>query len=80
MKIIQNLYLLQPNTDRSIDAATVGEVLLKSRGFFTDDYWFWICIGALFGFSLLFNLLFIAALTFLNRKLSHLISTQSFHS
>ncbi|XP_062167430.1 ABC transporter G family member 39 isoform X2 [Alnus glutinosa] len=55
-----------PNTDRSIDAATVGEVLLKSRGFFTNDYWFWICIGALFGFSLLFNLLFIAALTFLN--------------
>lgn len=55
-----------PNTDRSINATTVGEVLLKSRGFFTDDYWFWICIGALFGFSLLFNLLFIAALTFLN--------------
>ncbi|XP_059428884.1 ABC transporter G family member 34-like [Corylus avellana] len=56
----------KPNTDPSIKAATVGEVLLKSRGFFTDDYWFWICIGALFGFSLLFNLLFIAALTFLN--------------
>ncbi|XP_059462263.1 pleiotropic drug resistance protein 2-like isoform X2 [Corylus avellana] len=55
-----------PNTDPSLKAATVGEVLLKSRGFFTDDYWFWICIGALFGFSLLFNLLFIAALTFLN--------------
>ncbi|RXH76245.1 hypothetical protein DVH24_019133 [Malus domestica] len=55
-----------PNTDPRINATTVGKVLLKSRGFFTDEYWFWICIGALFGFSLLFNILFIAALTFLN--------------
>ncbi|KAI4348998.1 hypothetical protein L6164_009657 [Bauhinia variegata] len=55
-----------PNTDTRFDAATVGKVLLKSRGFFTDDHWFWICIGALFGFSLLFNLLFIGALAYLN--------------
>eukprot|EP00257_Ricinus_communis_P023764 XP_015583834.1 pleiotropic drug resistance protein 2 isoform X1 [Ricinus communis] len=55
-----------PNPDPRIDAPTVGKVLLKARGFFTDDYWFWICVGALFGFSLLFNILFIAALTFLN--------------
>ncbi|KAM5559550.1 pleiotropic drug resistance protein 2 [Rosa sericea] len=54
------------NTDPRINEPTVGKVLLKSRGFFTDEYWFWICIGALFGFSLLFNILFIAALTFLN--------------
>lgn len=56
-----------------IHAPTVGKVLLKSRGFFTDDYMFWVCVGALLGFSLLFNILFIAALTFLNRKLSHLV-------
>ncbi|MED6148026.1 ABC transporter G member 39 [Stylosanthes scabra] len=56
----------QPNTDPRIDAPTVGKLLLKSRGFYTEDYWFWICIGALFGFSLLFNLLFIVALTYLN--------------
>ena len=62
------IYLLQPNNDPRFNAPTVGTVLLKSRGFFTDDYWFWICIGALFGFSLLFNVLFIAALTYLNRK------------
>ncbi|KAB2607739.1 pleiotropic drug resistance protein 2-like [Pyrus ussuriensis x Pyrus communis] len=55
-----------PNTDPKINASTIGKVLLKSRGFFTDEYWFWICIGALFGFSFLFNILFIAALTFLN--------------
>ncbi|KAG8647080.1 pleiotropic drug resistance protein 2 isoform X1 [Manihot esculenta] len=55
-----------PNPDPRIDAPTVGKVLLKSRGFFTDDYWFWICIGALFAFSLLFNVLFIVALSYLN--------------
>ena len=73
-----NFCLLQPNPDPRIDAPTVGKVLLKARGFFTDDYWFWICIGALFGFSLLFNILFIAALTYLNRKRSHLMSALSF--
>ncbi|KAJ7981129.1 Pleiotropic drug resistance ABC transporter [Quillaja saponaria] len=45
---------------------TVGKTLLKGRGLFTDEYWYWISVGALFGFSLLFNVLFIAALTFLN--------------
>ncbi|KAL1822525.1 hypothetical protein ACET3Z_009303 [Daucus carota] len=55
-----------PNIYPKINEPTVGKVLLKSRGFFTEEYWFWICIGALFGFSLLFNVLFIAALTFLN--------------
>ncbi|XP_061340257.1 ABC transporter G family member 39-like isoform X2 [Gastrolobium bilobum] len=56
----------KPNTDSRIDAPTVGKLLLKSGGFYTEDYWFWICIGALFGFALLYNLLFIAALTYLN--------------
>lgn len=48
---------------------TVGKTLLKERGLFVDEYWYWICIGALLGYSLLFNILFIAALTFLKRKL-----------
>ncbi|BFG38675.1 hypothetical protein CerSpe_249490 [Prunus speciosa] len=55
-----------PNTDPRINETTVGRVLLNSRGFFTDEYWYWICVGALFGFSFLFNIFFIAALTFLN--------------
>ncbi|XP_058209588.1 ABC transporter G family member 39-like isoform X6 [Rhododendron vialii] len=54
------------NTDPRINAPTVGKVLLVSRGFFTDDYMFWVCIGALVAFSILFNVLFIAALTYLN--------------
>ncbi|XP_010519283.1 PREDICTED: ABC transporter G family member 39-like [Tarenaya hassleriana] len=55
-----------PNMDTRINARTVGEVLLKSRGFFTQGYWFWICIVALLGYSVLFNVLYILALTYLN--------------
>ncbi|KAL8476450.1 hypothetical protein ACS0TY_028932 [Phlomoides rotata] len=55
-----------PNTDPRFNQSTVGKVLLRSRGFYTDDYWFWICVFAIMGFSILFNILFIAALTFLN--------------
>lgn len=54
-----------PNPDPRINARTVGEVLLKSRDFFVKDYWFWICVGALFAYSILFNILFIAALSYL---------------
>ncbi|KAK7279559.1 hypothetical protein RJT34_24612 [Clitoria ternatea] len=55
-----------PNKDPRVLEATVGKALLKARSMFTEDYWYWICIGALLGFSLLFNLCFILALTFLN--------------
>ncbi|KAL3536142.1 hypothetical protein ACH5RR_004603 [Cinchona calisaya] len=55
-----------PNLDPRVDAPTVGKALLKTRGFYTDWSWYWICIGALFGFAILFNVLFVAALTFLN--------------
>ncbi|XP_021296957.1 ABC transporter G family member 39-like isoform X2 [Herrania umbratica] len=54
------------NNDTRINAATVGQVLLKTRGFFTEDYWFWICVVALLGFSIIFNILFIGALIYLN--------------
>ncbi|KAK4396757.1 Pleiotropic drug resistance protein 2 [Sesamum angolense] len=45
---------------------TVGKTLLRDRGLFTTESWYWICIFALFGFTLLFNVLFILALTYLN--------------
>ncbi|KAG5566573.1 hypothetical protein RHGRI_002206 [Rhododendron griersonianum] len=44
---------------------TVGKTLLKERGLYATETWYWICIGALIGFSLLFNALFIAALTYM---------------
>ncbi|XP_073317568.1 ABC transporter G family member 39-like [Primulina huaijiensis] len=55
-----------PNTDPRFNETTVGKVLLQSRGFYTEDYMFWICVIALIGFSILFNIFFIAALSFLN--------------
>ncbi|XP_038680217.1 pleiotropic drug resistance protein 2-like isoform X1 [Tripterygium wilfordii] len=55
-----------PNPDPKFPEPTVGKALLKMRGMFVEEYWYWICVAALFGFSLLFNVLFIAALTFLN--------------
>ncbi|XP_027364375.1 pleiotropic drug resistance protein 2-like [Abrus precatorius] len=55
-----------PNNDTRITEPTVGKAFLKARGIFTEDYWYWISVGALIGFSLLFNICFILALTFLN--------------
>ncbi|XP_027367782.1 pleiotropic drug resistance protein 2-like isoform X3 [Abrus precatorius] len=55
-----------PNMDPRVPEPTVGKALLRARSMFTEDYWYWICIGALLGFSLLFNTCFIVALSFLN--------------
>uniref|UniRef100_A0A7N0ZRG4 ABC transporter domain-containing protein n=1 Tax=Kalanchoe fedtschenkoi TaxID=63787 RepID=A0A7N0ZRG4_KALFE len=54
------------NLDPRYPEPTVGKVLLKARGMFTDGYLYWVCVAALFAYSVLFNVLFIAALTYLN--------------
>ncbi|XP_051137169.1 ABC transporter G family member 32-like isoform X2 [Andrographis paniculata] len=50
------------------DGTTVslGEMLLKVRNLFPEGYWYWIGVGALFGYMLLFNALFTLFLTYLN--------------
>ncbi|KAI8539692.1 hypothetical protein RHMOL_Rhmol09G0202600 [Rhododendron molle] len=55
-----------PNSDPRFPEPTVGKVLLKARGMFVDDYMYWVCVIALFGFSVLFNICFIVALAYLN--------------
>ncbi|KAG8046967.1 hypothetical protein GUJ93_ZPchr0008g11832 [Zizania palustris] len=55
-----------PNNDTSIDASTVGKAILKSKGLFTSEGSFWLSIGALLGFIVLFNVLYILALTYLS--------------
>lgn len=50
----------------SIDANTIGTAVLKAHGFFTEERWYWISIGALIGFAILFNTLFTVALAYLN--------------
>lgn len=44
---------------------TMGQEVLQSRGLQFDDYFFWVSVGALFGFSLLSNIGYTLALTFL---------------
>ncbi|KAK3433876.1 hypothetical protein EUGRSUZ_D01157 [Eucalyptus grandis] len=56
----------KPNLNPRINEPTVGRMLSQSRGFFVQEYWYWICIGALFGFSLLFNIFFNLASTWLS--------------
>ncbi|MBA0594844.1 hypothetical protein Gorai_011735, partial [Gossypium raimondii] len=44
----------------------LGVLVLKSRGFFSEAYWYWIGVGALVGFILVLNILNTLALTYLN--------------
>ncbi|CAA0839380.1 ABC transporter G family member 40, partial [Striga hermonthica] len=45
---------------------TLGEEVLKSLGYFTSAGWYWIGIGALLGMIIIFNVLSVIALTYLN--------------
>ncbi|KAI3790224.1 hypothetical protein L2E82_03108 [Cichorium intybus] len=45
---------------------TLGERLLKTRSIFPQTYWYWIGLGALLGYTILFNVLFTFFLSYLN--------------
>eukprot|EP00249_Psilotum_nudum_P016596 c25899_g1_i3 orf=377-2713(+) len=49
----------------------IGAEALKNRGFYTRDYFYWIGVGALFGFVILFNCLFTLALSCLHSLGQH---------
>jgi len=51
----------------------LGVEVLESRGFFTQSYWYWICFVALIGYTLLFNLGYILALTYFNREFLYIL-------
>ncbi|XP_040969346.1 pleiotropic drug resistance protein 1 isoform X1 [Gossypium hirsutum] len=44
---------------------SLGVEVLNSRSFFPDSYWYWIGVGGLIGFVLLFNFVFTVALSYL---------------
>lgn len=44
-------------------------MVLRNWDVYHNRNWYWIGVGALLGFTVLFNLLFTFALTYLNRKL-----------
>ncbi|KAJ8637684.1 hypothetical protein MRB53_011951 [Persea americana] len=45
---------------------SLGIQVLKSRGIFTKSNWYWIGVGAILGYTCLFNSLFIVSLAYLN--------------
>ncbi|KAH7352828.1 hypothetical protein KP509_19G065900 [Ceratopteris richardii] len=49
-----------------LDANTLGDAVLISRGFSTDKKWYWMSIAVLFAFALVFNILFTMAMSYLN--------------
>lgn len=47
---------------------TVGYNVLQSHNLPAGDYWYWLGVGILLVYALLFNNLVTLALTYLNRK------------
>ncbi|KAI4316280.1 hypothetical protein L6164_024275 [Bauhinia variegata] len=45
---------------------TLGVLVLRSRGFFPEAYWYWIGVGVLIGYVFLFNFLFTLAMQYLS--------------
>ncbi|KAK4380974.1 Pleiotropic drug resistance protein 1 [Sesamum angolense] len=43
----------------------LGVLVMESRGFFPQAYWYWIGVGGLFGFVWLFNIFYLLSLTYL---------------
>ncbi|KAI3454015.1 hypothetical protein Pfo_010678 [Paulownia fortunei] len=44
----------------------LGVRVMESRGFFPQAYWYWIGVGASFGFIWIFNILYLLSLTYLD--------------
>jgi hypothetical protein len=50
----------------------VGEAILKIRGLLTQWHWYWICVSILFGYAVVFNILSIFALEFMDCKYQYI--------
>nr|GMC68650.1 ABC transporter G family member 32 isoform X2 [Ipomoea batatas] len=48
-----------------------GEAVLKARSLFPQSYWYWIGLGALLGYTILFNSLFTFFLAYLDPMVKH---------
>lgn len=54
------------NDNTTSTSTTVGKAVLKELGMSSHAYWYWISVGALVGFMVLFNVLYTLALAYLN--------------
>ncbi|KAH9724816.1 ABC transporter G family member 40 [Citrus sinensis] len=59
---------------------SLGVQVLKSRGFFPHAFWYWIGLGAMIGFVLLFNIGFTLSPTFLNRGIGGTVQLSTYRS
>ncbi|KAL7112056.1 hypothetical protein ACP275_05G129500 [Erythranthe tilingii] len=70
MMYAQNAIIVNEFTGHSwsklVNGTKLGVLVMESRGFFPQAYWFWIGAGATFGFIILFNILYLLSLTFLD--------------
>lgn len=59
----------------------LGIAVLNNFDIFPDKNWYWIGVGALVGFTLLFNILYTFSLMYLNREYwdSILFSSSKFY-
>ncbi|KAJ0912794.1 putative ABC-2 type transporter, plant PDR ABC transporter associated [Helianthus annuus] len=57
---------------------TIGLQTLESRGLDFEEYYYWISLGAMFGFALLFNVGFVLALSYFKDNFIFLISQVNF--
>jgi ABC-type multidrug transport system permease subunit len=62
-------WINQPSSDNS---TSLGLAVLEIFDIFTDPNWYWIGVGGILGFTVLFNILVTLALTFLNRKYTYI--------
>ncbi|XP_022979404.1 pleiotropic drug resistance protein 1-like [Cucurbita maxima] len=62
----QNAIVVNEFLGKSWADEALGFIVLKSRGFFPNAYWYWIGVGALLGYTFLFNFLFTVALSLLD--------------
>ncbi|CAA0838334.1 ABC transporter G family member 40, partial [Striga hermonthica] len=51
---------------RMINGRKLGDIVLESRGFFPQAYWYWIGLGATFGFIWIFNIFYLLSLMYLD--------------
>ncbi|KAK7388759.1 hypothetical protein VNO78_23586 [Psophocarpus tetragonolobus] len=45
---------------------SLGKAVLKERSLYAESYWYWIGLGAMVGYTILFNILFTIFLAYLN--------------
>ncbi|XP_042758861.1 pleiotropic drug resistance protein 1 isoform X1 [Lactuca sativa] len=64
---------------KTLNDTTLGKSVITARGFFAEDYWYWIAVVAMIGFILVYNFCFALSLAFLNREYFFYIFILKYH-